>query len=70
MTTIELKTALHHTIDKLDEAQLRQLHATVSSILTKESEPAKQRKVGTMKGLVTYIADDFDAPLDDFKEYM
>lgn len=28
------------------------------------------RKLGTMRGSVTYIAPDFDAPLDDFKEYM
>lgn len=25
---------------------------------------------GSMKGLVLYIADDFDAPLDDFNQYM
>ena len=29
-----------------------------------------QRKLGTMQGSVRYIAPDFDAPLDDFKEYM
>jgi prevent-host-death family protein len=29
-----------------------------------------QRKLGTMRGSVKYIAPDFDAPLDDFKEYM
>jgi antitoxin (DNA-binding transcriptional repressor) of toxin-antitoxin stability system len=28
-----------------------------------------QRKIGTDKGLIQ-IADDFTAPLDDFKEYM
>lgn len=28
------------------------------------------RKAGSMKGLVTFMAKDFDAPLDDFKEYM
>jgi antitoxin (DNA-binding transcriptional repressor) of toxin-antitoxin stability system len=28
-----------------------------------------QRKLGTAKGKIK-IADDFDAPLDDFKEYM
>ena len=28
------------------------------------------RKLGTMRGSVKYIAPDFDAPLDDFKEYM
>lgn len=26
--------------------------------------------IGWGKGLITYIAPDFDAPLDDFKEYM
>ena len=30
----------------------------------------KNRKFGSMKGLVIHIADDFDAPLEDFKDYM
>ena len=30
--------------------------------------PVKPRQPGSAKGLVT-IADDFDAPLDDFEEY-
>jgi antitoxin (DNA-binding transcriptional repressor) of toxin-antitoxin stability system len=28
------------------------------------------RKLGGMRGTITYMADDFDAPLDDFREYM
>jgi hypothetical protein len=28
------------------------------------------RRAGSLKGTVTYMAPDFDAPLDDFKEYM
>lgn len=33
-------------------------------------EPTKKKRVaGLMKGQI-HIADDFDAPLDDFKEYM
>ena len=28
------------------------------------------RKPGTLKGFITYMAPDFDAPLDDFKDYM
>jgi len=28
-----------------------------------------ERKLGTAKGLVQFIADDFDAPLDDFADY-
>lgn len=32
--------------------------------------PARRRQLGTMKGSVLYLAPDFDAPLDDFQEYM
>jgi prevent-host-death family protein len=28
------------------------------------------RRLGTLKGTVRYIAPDFDAPLDEFREYM
>ena len=28
------------------------------------------RKIGNAKGLILSMADDFDEPLDDFKEYM
>ncbi|HEY0764052.1 MAG TPA: DUF2281 domain-containing protein [Pyrinomonadaceae bacterium] len=28
------------------------------------------RRAGTLKGTVKYMAPDFDAPLDDFEEYM
>lgn len=30
----------------------------------------KKRVFGSLKGLVKYIAEDFDAPLEDFKDYM
>ena len=35
-----------------------------------EKPKRKERKFGSMKGLVKHIADDFDAPLEDFKDYM
>jgi hypothetical protein len=40
--------------------------------LQKDESPKrkKKRKFGCMKGLAVHIADDFDAPLEDFKEYM
>jgi prevent-host-death family protein len=34
-----------------------------------QDEPSR-RQLGTLAGTVTYIAPDFDAPLDDFREYM
>jgi prevent-host-death family protein len=33
------------------------------------TQPA-ERKLGTMPGSVLYMAPDFDAPLEDFREYM
>jgi hypothetical protein len=30
----------------------------------------KPLKFGSMKGLVLHMADDFDAPLEDFEDYM
>ena len=46
--------------------------ANLNLIKVQESEKSKRkpRKFGSMKGLVVYIADDFDAPLKDFKDYM
>lgn len=32
--------------------------------------PQLPNKRGAGKGIVTYMADDFDAPLEDFKDYM
>ncbi|MCU0444877.1 MAG: DUF2281 domain-containing protein [Microscillaceae bacterium] len=38
---------------------------------SKQPKKAKKpRQAGTMPNLVKYMADDFDAPLDDLKEYM
>ena len=30
----------------------------------------KRGLFGSMRGMITYMADDFNEPLDDFKEYM
>lgn len=31
--------------------------------------PPPQRRLGSLRGTVTYMAPDFDAPLEDFEEY-
>ena len=36
----------------------------------KTKRTTTKRKAGSMKGLVSYMADDFNAPLEDFKDYM
>jgi len=33
-------------------------------------EVRSHRKIGNAKGLILSMSDDFDEPLDDFKEYM
>jgi len=35
-----------------------------------KSEVNAERKAGTMAGLITYMAEDFNEPLEDFNEYM
>jgi antitoxin (DNA-binding transcriptional repressor) of toxin-antitoxin stability system len=39
-------------------------------ILTNRPAQRKRRQSGTLRGTVLYMAPDFDAPLEDFKEYM
>lgn len=43
-----------------------------SSIINEPSfkKPKLKREFGGLKGFVTYMAEDFDAPIDDFKDYM
>ncbi|HEV7646471.1 MAG TPA: DUF2281 domain-containing protein [Pyrinomonadaceae bacterium] len=38
--------------------------------LQKNGEQKKPLEFGGMKGLVVHIADDFDEPPEDFKDYM
>jgi antitoxin (DNA-binding transcriptional repressor) of toxin-antitoxin stability system len=42
----------------------------VARLVAEEPPKREPRKSGTLKGTVLYMAPDFDAPLDDFKEYM
>jgi Protein of unknown function (DUF2281) len=50
-------------LDNLVNLDLIKLQST-------EKPKKKERKFGSMKGLVVHISDDFNAPLEDFKEYM
>lgn len=43
--------------------------APLSSGQRTDSTPKPRIQPGSMKGIVLRIADDFDAPLDEFKEY-
>lgn len=41
----------------------------IISFTPTEARPRKPRKFGCLKGQI-WMADDFDAPLEDFKDYM
>ncbi len=53
-------------LQQLPEAQKQR----VLLRLQEPSEAPKTPKFGIAKGAIRYMAPDFDAPLDDFKEYM
>lgn len=45
-------------------------HPVARIVPTEKPAERKRRPSGTLKGTVLYMAPDFDAPLEDFKEYM
>ncbi len=76
MNTSDLKIQLFRLMDSLPEKQLSELYQFVVDFVKKKSPsetletPCKERKAGSMKGAVLYMAEDFDEPLEDFKDYM
>ena len=51
-------------------ADQRQYLRTVLDADKTTATHSQEGTFGTMPGLITYMADDFDAPLADFDEYM
>ena len=48
----------------------RQIEVEELGPLTSSGNPRIPLKFGAGKHLITYIADDFDAPMEEFEEYM
>ena len=60
-----------HRLAPGDEVIITENDRPVARLLP--ASPAAERKPrqpGTLRGTVLYMAPDFDAPLEDFKEYM
>lgn len=53
-------------VDQLTDEQKRHLLQRLQQPAAPQSSPV----FGIAKGAIVYMAPDFDAPLDDFKEYM
>lgn len=54
---------------KLEVLHFVQFLKQKQSVQTETVQPRKGRKAGSAKGEI-FMADDFDAPLEDFAEYM
>jgi hypothetical protein len=52
------------------QIKLKKLSEEPSTNGVKKTAAKKPLQRGSMKGLVLYMADDFDAPLEDFEDYM
>ena len=77
MTTVSIQEAeakLSELIRNLkpgDEIVITDNNQPVARLVPAVGNPQrKPRQPGTLRGTVTYMAPDFDAPLEDFKEYM
>jgi antitoxin (DNA-binding transcriptional repressor) of toxin-antitoxin stability system len=53
-----------------DEVVITDNERIVARLVPAQEEPPQPRKFGSMRGTVLYLAPDFDAPLEDFREYM
>jgi hypothetical protein len=63
-------TMLYTKINNLSPSMIKEVDDFVEFLKTKQKkEKVKERKFGCAKGLII-MHDDFDAPLEDFKEYM
>jgi len=76
MSTVTLEEAqakLSQLIGKLqpgEEIIITSGNQPVARLIGETKTEKPPRQFGTLKGTVLYMAPDFDAPLEDFKEYM
>jgi len=74
VTIEEAQARLSDLINRLapgEEIVITESDQPVARLVSTPATPqGKVRQLGTMKGTVAYMAPDFDAPLEDFKEYI
>jgi antitoxin (DNA-binding transcriptional repressor) of toxin-antitoxin stability system len=67
----EKLSELIHDLRPGDEVMITEGEEPVARLRPAASgKVRKKRHLGTLRGTVTHIAPDFDAPLEDFKEYV
>lgn len=63
---------LIHQLAPGEEVVITENQQPVAKLIGEQSKPASPARPGPglCKGMITYMAPDFDAPLEDMKEYM
>lgn len=59
---------LIHGLHPGDEVTIMENGAPVARLVPAAAQ--QPRRLGSLRGTVLHVADDFDAPLDDFAEYI
>jgi antitoxin (DNA-binding transcriptional repressor) of toxin-antitoxin stability system len=78
MTTMTIEEAegklkeIIHRMTPGEELVITENQLPVAKLVSEQLKPAKPPRPGPglCKGSIVYMADDFDAPLEDMKEYM
>ena len=73
ITVEKAQAMLKELIGKLapgEEVVITDNQQPVAKLVAMPEVSRKPRQPGTLRGTVLYMAPDFDAPLEDFKEYM
>jgi antitoxin (DNA-binding transcriptional repressor) of toxin-antitoxin stability system len=75
MAVEDIKLTLPELLDKLtpgDEVILTRNQKVVAKLVSEPTPAAQPPRPGPglCRGMITYMAPDFDAPLEDMKEYM
>ena len=73
VTVDEAQSRLRELIENLapgEEVVITLNQQPVAKLVLVAAPPRKPRQPGTLRGTVLHMAADFDAPLEDFKEYL
>ncbi|CAK0769098.1 Antitoxin [Gammaproteobacteria bacterium] len=61
---------LIHNLNPGEEVIITENYQPIARLLVAPLRQRQPRRPGTLRGTVLYMDPDFDAPLDDFQEYM
>lgn len=73
ITLAEAQATLSDLVHRLvpgEEMVITENDRQVATLVASSKDEQRIPRLGTQKGTVLYMAPDFDAPLDDFADYM